>query len=544
MQGQTIGTPLSSIEAPESWKQQYSRGLGGQRAYVTLTIDPARLGGQAIMKGMRVFFALGLIHLSVLTASAQQTLYVNGTTGNDAVPRANNSASTPWRTIGRAAWGSTNRSAPNAGEAARAGDTVLIAGGTYTTSVAVNDRWGIVYNPANSGQPNQYITFTCVGDCILGAPNANAPVIGSDGKNYIKWFADVAQGHTWQIQAYAPQSGSASATQVNTAPDTGPVVCHGATGCWIEGADIDGGVQTDYTDNYNGIRIENAPSTVARNNTIRNVRNLANTGNGSAFTIYGSPNTIVENNYATNVGSAVGIKDNPFTLPQNNMRIRYNKFDGVDRCFSWSTTTEDRNYIYQNVCVNAIIGLIVTGGGLTNDWIFNNTFYNISGTAVYPTSMGAGGRFWNNIVVNANRVVLVEAGSMPGTNVIDLQHNVYSGHPVFYSGADANRSLSQFRGLYGGQESIAPLSIEANPLFVNAPQGDFRLCTGAGQPAASCTGASPALAVAVDIFDLDGDGSTTDVIRAGATITGSEVFGVPNGIQRPSPPTNVRIITQ
>ncbi len=151
------------------------------------------------MKGMRVFFALGLIHVSVLTASAQQTLYVNSSTGNDAVSKASNSASTPWRSIGRAAWGSTNRSSPNAGEAANAGDTVLIAGGTYTTSVAVNDRWGIVYNPANSGQVDRYITFTCVGDCVLGAPNANAPVIGSDGKNYIKWFADLGQGHSWQI---------------------------------------------------------------------------------------------------------------------------------------------------------------------------------------------------------------------------------------------------------------------------------------------------------------------------------------------------------
>ncbi len=322
------------------------------------------------------------------------------------------------------------------------------------------------------------------------------------------------------------------------------MVCHGATGCWVEGADIDGGAQTDFTDNYDGIRIENAPSAVARNNTIRNFRNQANTGNGSGIKLYGSPNSIVENNYVTNVGSAIAIKDSSFTLLQNNMRIRGNKFDGVDRCISWSTATEDRNYVYQNVCANSLLGLFVTLGGLTNDWIFNNTFYNITGAAVFPSGNGGGGRFWNNIVVNANRVVLVESGSMPSTNIIDLQHNVYFNHPVFYSGADANRTLSGFRGLYGGQESAAPLSIEANPFFVNASAGDFRLCTGPGAPSASCTGASPALTIGIDILDLDGDGSTTDTIRAGAHITNTEVFGVPNGIPRPSAPTNVRIITQ
>ena len=64
-------------------------------------------------------------------AATGRTLYVNSATGNDATTYANNSASTPWRTIGRAAWGSTNYASPNAAQAAQAGDTVLIEAGIY-----------------------------------------------------------------------------------------------------------------------------------------------------------------------------------------------------------------------------------------------------------------------------------------------------------------------------------------------------------------------------------------------------------------------------
>ena len=494
------------------------------------------------MTGMRVVLACVITVAIVAPADAQTTLYVDGSTGNDAVSKANNSASSPWRTIGRAAWGSTNRSAPNAGEAAAAGDRVMITGGTYTTSVAVNNRWGVVYNPVNQGTASSPITFTCVGDCVLGAPSANGPVIGAEGRNYIKWVADIGQGHSWQITAFGNQSGSASATQVNTAPDTGPVVCHGSTGCWVEGADIDGIGRVDYDDNWNGIRLENCNACTVRYNTIRNFRTLSDGVNGTAITLYGSPNTIVENNYATNTYSGIYFKDQAHTLLQQNIRARYNKIDGVNECFRFSMTSEDRNYVYQNVCMNSSFGLFTTGGGLSNDWIFNNTFYNIQNAGMYLTIMGSGGRFWNNIVVNADRAVLLEGGSMPNSSVIDLEHNVYFGHRQFYTGADGNRTLSSFRSAHPSQESDAPLSVEANPLFVNASQGDFRICTGAGNPAPNCTGPSAALAIGVDMFDLDGDGNTSETIRAGAFVTNNELIGVPGGLQRPTAPTNVHVI--
>jgi hypothetical protein len=482
----------------------------------------------------------GLIFVGGASANAQ-TLYVDGNNGNDGVPKASNGPQSPWRTIGRAVWGSTNRSAPNPSEAVSAGETVQVASGTYTTDTAVNNRWEVVYNPVNSGaSPSAPITIRCMGRCVLGAQFANSPVIGSSDKNYVKWYADVLQGHAWQITAYGRQSGSASPTQVNTAPDTGPVVCHGGTGCWVEGAEIDGGLQVDYTDNWDGIRVENCTSCTIRNNTIRNFRNADNTGNGTSIKLYGSPNAIVEHNFATNAGSAFAIKDNQFTLPQNNMRIRFNRIEGVDRCFSWSTTNEERNYIYQNVCANSWFGLFVTGGGLSNDWIINNTFVNLSASGLYPTTLGFGGRFWNNVVVNADRVVLLEGGSMPPVNVISLEHNVYFGHRQFYAGTDGVRTFDSYRSAYGNDRA-APASVEGNPMLMNPSGGDFRVNAG-----------SAADGRGVDIADLNGNGNTNETIRAGAYITNNEMIGVANGVgsggggstSAPAAPSNLRVISQ
>lgn len=497
-----------------------------------------------MLKRLKYLLPVVLVVVTATSAAAQATLYVNAATGDDAVAKAANSASTPWRTIGRAAWGSVDRNAPNASQAAAEGDTVMITGGTYSTTVAVNSRWSVVYNPVNAGTATRPITFRCVGICVLGAPNANAPVIGADGRDHIWWYAAVSQGHQWRINAYGRQSGSASATEVNTTPDTGPVVCHVVTGCVIEGAAIDGGLQTDYTDNWNGIRFENCTACTVRNNTIRNFRNLDNTGNGTGVTMYGSANTVVERNYITNVGSGIAVKDQSAALPQSGIQVRFNKFEIADRCFSTSTTSEGRNYFYQNLCVNGSIALHVTGGGLSNEWYFNNTFVNMSSAGLYIASpSGTGGRFWNNIIHNAADMVYIN-GVMPPDTVLDLEHNIYSTFTGFYIGTDGQRTFAIYKSANPSQDQAAPASLTNSPLFVSLSGGDFRLCTGAGAPAASCTAASPAIGLGIDLYDLDGDGNTTETVRAGAYITNSEAIGpvVPGGSAPTTAPTNLRVV--
>jgi hypothetical protein len=277
---------------------------------------------------------------------------------------------------------------------------------------------------------------------------------------------------------------------------------------------IDGSPQVDYTDNWNGVRVENCVSCEVRNNDIRNFQNATLGTNGTAVTLYGSPNAIVEYNFATNMATGLMFKDTGSTLPQSNIRVRYNKFDGVGSCIRFTVTAENRNYVHNNLCLNSGTGLNVTGGGLSNDWIFNNTYYNLSSTGLMPSANGAGGRFWNNIIYRSDRIVYVD-GTMPADSVIDLEHNVYFQYRQFYYGYDSSRSFELFKSTFPSHDSAAPASFDGDPQFMNVAGGDFRLSAG-----------SPAMNRGIDLLDLDADGSSGDLINAGAYVTGNEVIGI------------------
>jgi hypothetical protein len=134
---------------------------------------------------------------------------------------------------------------------------------------------------------------------------------------------------------------------------------------------------------------------------------------------------------------------------------------------------------------------------------------------------------------------------MPTDLVVDLEHNLYFTFTNFYTGTDGNRNFTNYLLLNLTQDQLAPASRNVNPLFANASGADYRLCTGAGAPVASCSGASPAMTLGIDLFDLNGNGSTSDSIRAGAYVTNNETFGPSAaGPQSPSAPTNLRVVGQ
>lgn len=473
----------------------------------------------------RVVVLAGLAVACALPAQAQRVLYVDGTLGNDSTTIAANSPAAPWRSIGRAAWGSTNRNSPNSAEAAQPGDTVVVAAGTYSFSGTVSNRWGVLYNPVNQGLSGSPITFRAQGNVRLSAPYTQSPVLGCYQRNYITWEGPFELNEA----------------SIAITPDTGTVVMTSATGCGVDGIVIDGNGAPPYDDNHTGVRVEGCQSCFVRNSTISDVRSLRGNHNGSAVMLYNSDNTLIEHNYIFSVDNAVFIKG-VFNVSdyQSGTIVRRNLMANCDECVTVSDSRASR--IYQNVIRDSEIGLhlLAREAGAyyhpVEDWFINNTVNNMSQACVLVT----GGdhfqnvRVWNNVLSNC-RVANYRSALAFSSNraVVSWEHNVYGPFTIFADDANAGEisSFTQWRSAYG-HDAQAPASVNANPLFVSTANGDFRLCAGSGAPAGTCSSVSPAQGIGLDILDLDGDGSTSDAIRAGAYVTNVEVIGPATGLPR------------
>lgn len=462
----------------------------------------------------------------------EPTLWVNASTGSDSNTRAQVRAgggTVQWQTIGRAAWGSTNRSAPDSTEAAEAGDIVSIAAGTYGFSGVIDDRFGVVYNPENEGTADNPIRFVADGVVVLTATDAEAPVIGSNSQDYIEWYADISQGHFWQISACPEDPGGSelcTGAVVACTPDTGPVVFLGVTGGLIEGAQITASRDSNLgLENWPAIRLENSTGVRVRNNEIADFRVEGNVYNGHACAVqlYTCQDCIIEHNYGHNIGAGVALKDNDGSgqFSSGNI-IRYNLFETVGEAFSVShvgeTLQDEGSDFYQNV-VNTYLNAI-GGSGHNSERFYNNTFYN--GTldtnafafqiraAANPGTVDDGFynvKIWNNIIHTADYAIYTNSTAMPATTAVHMERNCYYSFGVhFYtSDVDGNRTFASYQGAYPTQDVN---SVNSDPLFTNAAAGDFTL-----------QGGSPAI-------DLGRHPDNNATINAGAYITGNEVIGL------------------
>ena len=131
----------------------------------------------------------GVFVLAASTPAVAKELYVDASRGSDSVSYAQNDATNPWATIGRAVWGSSNRDSPNSSQAAQAGDTVLVSAGTYNTGAVTNSRYTPIYNPVNSGRPGAPITIRAVGTVQLQSSisSGTQPIVGTLDREYIIW---------------------------------------------------------------------------------------------------------------------------------------------------------------------------------------------------------------------------------------------------------------------------------------------------------------------------------------------------------------------
>jgi hypothetical protein len=468
---------------------------------------------------------IGWVFLLLAAAPVEaKELYVNGTTGNDATTYAANGPNNPWRSIGRAAWGSPDRMTPKASEAAKAGDVVIVSAGKYTTT-GRNGRFDVAYNPVNNGEAGSPIVFRAEGTVELVYSTGSGPVIGAQGRHHITW-----QGPFTINEALAPSR-----------PDTGPVVFSGSTHTVLDGCRIIGDPANFPGDNHAGVYTFESADAVIRNCRISGIKGNHHATNAAGVIVYRSGRLTIENNEFSDSGGGVNLKapdygSEPEFLDWFIVRknIIHHVAVGIQVHNTGPLTANNPVKIYQNIIhsgvdkwgpatANSAIGIMWRAFNSDPQidarfgWAVNNVIVNVARCMFMNGNpiANAGHRAWNNICSNTNEwgAIFGAAQSALTPANFSFEHNVYHSTGGGMMTNEDAFSLSQWKSTFR-QDSAAPASITNDPRFVNPAAGDYRL-----RPD------SPAKALGVDVLDLNGNGSTTDIIPAGAYVTGAEVIG-------------------
>lgn len=465
----------------------------------------------------RMYAVLAVVGALAAAATTQaKDLYVNASTGNDSVSYADNDASRPWRTLGRAIWGSTSISSPSTAQAARAGDTVIVAAGTYDTNAATGSRYTPIYNPVNRGSAGSPITVRAQSPGTVTLQSASSsdaqPIIGALNNAYIVWDGFVIDERN-----------------VPTRADTGPVVVWSSQHVTLQNLTIRG-FNRNWVDNHNGIRLENVADIVVRNNHISGFLESQNNHNSNALTIYNGTRVLIENNEVENANAGLHVKccsPGPVTL-------RYNLLRNAGRSLIFSGV--EQAVAYSNVIIGAesalTFNIYSATNGVGNVTVANNTIVNTAnagdGLLIRDgMELHQSLRAYNNVISNVRSCMTTwEPSISPAlTSAYNTFHNCLT---TFAEIGSSRVTWSSWQGL--GKDVQGSRVITGSPGFVNAAAGDYR-------PAAGST----LLGAGLDVLDLNGNGSTTDTVNAGAYALGNEVIGRRSvAATIPNPPTNVR----
>ncbi len=491
-----------------------------------------------------------LAALLVPALAEARDLYVNNSgfpACSDATTYADNSETRPWCTIGRAAWGSTSRSSPNATQAAQAGDTVYVTAGTYTVagSNLVN---GPTYDPVNAGtSDSNRITFKGVGTVILRYSSGRGPMIGATSLEGVGTRSDYITWDGFTIyDADAPQWTNSGDSSVGNAR------CSYVIGCVIQNNTFYGNLSTGAGNNYaaiwlsgNGYGGSGGSMYVVRNNIVKNYLNFG-TGyhhNAPAVMTYGTWDSIIENNDIENCG--VGIHLKGYDNRNNTIRKNLIYSGGVGIVLGTTTGT---HRVYQNIVRNSHGGVKFQNhidGFKGTYYVVNNTFVNnavgndeLSIGTFSPHTSGATGLegiyIQNNIHYRSTGSTAVGASwwFWDAWNVTHLDYNLYYQITRFKMSATNYSTLTSWRSALGGCPVAGNecSSITSDPQFVDPGAHDYRL-----QPT------STARTLGRDVLNLSGLG-TQAVIPAGAYITGNEAIGTGGAEGPPTAPTNVRVV--
>lgn len=388
-------------------------------------------------------------------------LYVNSATGNDSRTKAQaRSASTPWASIARAAWGSTSRGSPNAAEAAGAGDTVVIAPGTYATLATftgTNSLQDIYYNPVNEGTSGAPIRFQSSGardSVVLTNPSGNGVLIGAQDRDYIEWIGVKVD--------------AATAPPLLTG-NTGLCVFIGGTGGGLADSELVGDHTLDGTltgDNWSGVRFNNTDGDAL---FVRNCKIHAfgsSDENHACLSQYSSADITVEQCELYDAGTGFYMKGQDIAAVRSgyyNLRRNY-----VHDCslgiyvLLIPSTAAEPNRIYQNLFKNCDFAIkLRRHEGESYDAfhckILNNTIVDSVNAALWVSSDWTVGTI-ASVTRSGTTVTVTTTGN----------HRVWTGAVVVISGAD--------QAEYNGEFTVTE---------VNATSFTYTI---AGSPATPATG--------------------------------------------------------
>lgn len=478
---------------------------------------------------MRLHTLILMTALLIAAPVSARPLYVNAATGSDTTTYAANSEATPWRSIGRAAWGSTNRSAPNAAQAAKAGDVVLIAVGTYTTQGASTGggggRWEIAYNPANEGTAAAPIRFACAvaPQCVLTYSGGRGPMIGANNRDHIVWSGF-----------------SISEATATTEEDSAPVVFFGSDprANYVQGGGLEDSVLTGpgrwvarEGNNYSGVRLEYTNGQRIANNMIRGYGSAAGDHNHSGITTYKWEDLTVEHNLFEGAGSGIFLKaTQTVTREVGRTVIRNNRFTGTKydvHVHRAPNTDAEPILITQNLFLGSRVGVRILKFGDATDpravKMISNTFDGNSEAALVIGSFSSinadASYLWQNNLVTGGRIVSIQhPASSLVPSAFTATRNWYGPTGTFADVGAATTSFAQWQALGLDANSVNGQA----PGYVSAT--DYRLVP-----------ASPARTAGRVHSAYPIGGAAGDVIPVGAYITGEEVIGPGGATPTPTP---------
>ena len=401
-----------------------------------------------------------------------QLLRVDSVNGDDSNTRTQVLGGRAWKTLGRALWGSTDRSNPVPAEAVAAGEIVeIVDSATYTGASTDGGFSGGGQFPLNSYPSATFATVnsgTNGNPIIVRGAVGQFPVLQAEASG--NDTAIIGRDRTWQnnyvryenlkIYDNVQKTGIAPSATVQAdfptqlyASEMGLFNCKG-TGFEAYGVEIEGrtrqynsgaSVYVQNGVNYVAVRLEGSIGAKFINGKVYGLRTVTQ-NRGTVSDTYGAINSEIAYSTIWDSQNGIQFKENTASGLIANNNTAHHNLVMVDRAgisLSRNRPVENRNYVYQNIVIGGsgigIDGSFETGGGV----FANNTIIDPQGQAGCLQAYSWGNvsdavlpMEWKNnicITVGTGRMVNM-ASSVKGDGTTpspltaenwDIDHNLY-----------------------------------------------------------------------------------------------------------------------